>query len=208
MKNNFLPIVLKLFTFTGLIALGYQNLAQAESQFSLNPRPRIATETTDKLAQVDQVGNLVEVAQEDEELSTFAAAVEEAELTDSLANENDSYTVFAPTNEAFESLPAGTLDELKKPENQPLLREILAYHVAEGATTSDQLSTGAVQTLGGGLAVRVDSNKVIVNDANVTTANVKASNGVIHKVNRILLTRELRTRVLALTQPRPVRALW
>lgn len=138
--------------------------------------------------------NLVEVAVGSDSFDTLVKAVQAAGLADTLTS--GSYTVFAPTDQAFEqSLPEGALEFLLKPENKNLLRQVLSYHVVQGKVTSNQLSTGTVDTLYGGVAVRVTPQRVIVNNASVTNANIAASNGVIHAVNRVLLPQQLRQRI-------------
>ena len=138
--------------------------------------------------------NLVEVAVGNDSFETLVKAVQAAGLADTLAS--GSYTVFAPTDLAFEqSLPEGALEFLVKPENKNLLRQVLSYHVVKGKVTSNQLSTGNVDTLYGGVAVRVTPQRVIVNNASVTNANIVASNGVIHAVNRVLLPQQLRQQI-------------
>ena len=135
--------------------------------------------------------NLVEVAVASDSFDTLVQAVQAAGLADTLGN--GSYTVFAPTDEAFaQSLPEGSLELLLKPENKDLLRQVLSYHVTKGKVTSNQLQTGTVDMLYGGVAVRVTPGKVVVNNASVTNANIAASNGVIHAVNRVLLPQQLR----------------
>ncbi|MBE9213077.1 MAG: fasciclin domain-containing protein [Richelia sp. SL_2_1] len=135
--------------------------------------------------------NLVEVAVANDSFETLVKAVQAAGLSDTLVN--GSYTIFAPTDQAFEqSLPEGAVEFLLQPENRDLLRQVLSYHVVQGTVTSNQLQTGTVDTLYGGVAVRVTPERVIVNDASVTDANIAASNGVIHAVNRVLLPQQLR----------------
>jgi uncharacterized surface protein with fasciclin (FAS1) repeats len=135
--------------------------------------------------------NLVEVAATNQSFRTLAQAVEAAGLADTLSD--GSYTIFAPTNEAFsESLPDGAVEYLLRPENRDLLRQVLTYHVIPNQVTANQLETGSVKTLGGGVAVRVTPERVIVNDASVVQPDIEASNGVIHAVNRVLLPEQLR----------------
>lgn len=136
--------------------------------------------------------NLVELLATSDSFSTLAQAVEAAGLEDTLST-GGSYTVFAPTDQAFADLPAGALDLLLMPENQDLLTQLLTYHVAEGELTASEIETGLVKTLGGGLAVRVtEDNRVIVNDGSVVQADIQASNGIVHAVNRVLMPREVR----------------
>jgi len=155
-------------------------------------------------------GNIVEVAQGSDSFETLVAAVQAAGLADTLANEGP-FTVFAPTDAAFEALPPGTVDALLQPENQDLLTDVLTYHVVPGAVTSDELETGGVDTLNGGLAVRVEPDRVIVNNASVVQPDIPASNGVIHAINRVLLppglVDELQARMNTGTSE-PIRGLW
>lgn len=143
--------------------------------------------TPDRTATV----NLLEVANSNPSFSTLVRAVQAAGLTDTLAKGN--YTIFAPTNQAFqESLPPGAVNLLLQPDNKDLLRQILSYHVISGKVTANELKTGTLNTLGGGVAVRVTGNRVIINDASVTQPDIQASNGVIHAINRVLLNPQLR----------------
>jgi len=155
-------------------------------------------------------GNLVEVAQSAGAFNTLVTAVQSAGLTDTLANEGP-FTVFAPTDEAFAALPTDVMNALMMPENQDLLTQILAYHVVPGAVTADELTTGEVETLNGGLAVEVTPDQVIVNDASVVAANVPASNGVIHVINRVLipegLEEEIQSRMASASDSEPASGL-
>ncbi|MEL6204444.1 MAG: fasciclin domain-containing protein [Pseudomonadota bacterium] len=119
---------------------------------------------------------------------TLVAAVQAAGLVDTLKGDGP-FTVFAPTNAAFERLPAGTVESLLQPENQAQLTDILTYHVVPGAITSDQLAGRRqdVATVQGG-TVHIDGrNGVRVNNSRVTRADILASNGVIHVIDRVLL---------------------
>lgn len=135
--------------------------------------------------------NIVEIAASDPNFSTLVAAVSAAGLVDTLSGPGP-FTVFAPTNAAFNALPAGTVDSLLLPENRDTLVSILTYHVVPGAVTSDQLIGQRldVATVQGG-TVRIDATSklgtVRVNDATVTTADIIASNGVIHVIDKVLL---------------------
>jgi uncharacterized surface protein with fasciclin (FAS1) repeats len=127
---------------------------------------------------------------------TLAKAVQAAGLAQTMQDGN--FTVFAPTDEAFAALPAGTVEKLLKPENKALLRQVLAYHVVPSELPSSELKTGLVKTLGGGLAVRVSAGKVVVNDASVIQTDIKASNGVVHAINRVLISPALKQRLVSL----------
>ena len=97
------------------------------------------------------------------------------------------FTVFAPTDEAFARLPEGAVDSLYEPENTEYLYDVLAYHVIGGSVTSDQLAAGAVDSKNGlPLQVGVDPS-VTVNNATVLTADIAATNGVIHVIDAVLI---------------------
>lgn len=132
--------------------------------------------------------DIVDIAASDDQFSTLVAAVTAAGLVDTLKGDGP-FTVFAPTNDAFAALPAGTVEDLLKPENKDKLIAILTYHVIPGAVTSDQLAgqrmdVATVQ----GQTVHIDGRSgVKVNKSRVTTADIIASNGVIHVIDRVLL---------------------
>ncbi len=137
--------------------------------------------------------NIVALAVATSDLSTLVAAVQAAELVDTLSGEGP-YTVLAPTNEAFEALPAGTLDTLLLPENQADLQGVLTYHVIAGNVLSSDLTNGQVVTTVNGetLTVEITDAGVFFVDANggrakVTTADVEASNGTVHIIDAVLL---------------------
>ncbi|MGB3695771.1 MAG: fasciclin domain-containing protein [Spirulinaceae cyanobacterium] len=147
------------------------------------------------------VGNIVQVASSNDSFDTLVAAVQAANLVDTLSSPGP-YTVFAPTDAAFAALPEGALEVLLKPENRNLLVKVLSYHVVSGEVKSTQLRTGRVQTLGGGIAVRVSPNRVIVNGGSVVLADVDASNGVVHAINTVLMPRSLRNQIVSLVNAR------
>lgn len=132
--------------------------------------------------------NIVEVAQETPDLSTLVKALTAAELVETL-EEPGPYTVFAPTNAAFKALGSETLNSLLKPANKDQLTEILTYHVVPGELTSSELSNGQkLKTVqGDSLTVRLSGGNVTVNGAKVVTADVEASNGVVHVIDEVLL---------------------
>lgn len=131
--------------------------------------------------------NIVGVAAASPDHTTLVKAVTAAELLDVLSNAGP-FTVFAPTDEAFAKLPAGTLDDLLKPENKAKLQDILQYHVTTSMLRADFFRDG--QSLGmanGGKAtMTVQDGKVQINGANIV-ATVPASNGLIHVIDAVLL---------------------
>ena len=118
---------------------------------------------------------------------TLVAAVQAAELVDTLKGEGP-FTVFAPTDDAFAALPEGTVETLLKPENKDQLVAILTYHVVPGKVMSGDLSDDMTAATVQGGEVKIDlDNGVMVNDANVVQADIETSNGVIHVIDTVIL---------------------
>ncbi|MBD2203051.1 S-layer homology domain-containing protein [Calothrix sp. FACHB-1219] len=133
--------------------------------------------------------DIVGLAASSGSFTTLTSLLKTAGLTDIL-QQPGPYTVFAPTDQAFAALPAGTLQQLQLPENRETLIKLLRYHVISGQLTSNQLSTGELNTIENqSVNVKVDTanNQIVVNDAQVIQANVQASNGVIHAINQVLI---------------------
>ena len=140
-------------------------------------------ETTDA-AKADIVDTAVAAGN----FKTLAAALKAGGLVDALKGEGP-FTVFAPTDEAFAKLPAGTLEDLLKPENKEKLASILKYHVvAAKAMSKDVAGMSSAKTLNGQeLTLKTEGGKVMVNGATVTKADIDATNGVIHVVDTVLI---------------------
>jgi len=137
--------------------------------------------------------NILEVAGEAGSFSTLAAAIKAAGLTEALSGKGP-FTVFAPTDEAFQKLPAGTLENLLKPENKEKLASILKFHVISGAVYADQVvkMTESTKTLQGQtFQIKVKDGKVTIGNsaamAGVTGTDVQAANGVIHVIDTVLM---------------------
>jgi uncharacterized surface protein with fasciclin (FAS1) repeats len=144
--------------------------------------------------------NIVENAVNSKDHTTLVAAVKAAGLVDTLESPGP-FTVFAPTNEAFDKLPAGTVDTLVKPENQAQLKKILTYHVVAGRLTAKDIAKqikagGGKATLttveGGTLTAMMQGDKLVLTDekggtSTVTIANVYQSNGVIHVIDTVVM---------------------
>ena len=120
--------------------------------------------------------------------NTLSAALGAAGLVDTLKGAGP-FTVFAPTDEAFAKLPAGTVEDLLKPENKEKLVSILTYHVVPGkVTASDVVKIAEAKTVNGQMIkVKVDGGTVMIDGAKVTTADVMASDGVIHVIDSVIL---------------------
>lgn len=132
---------------------------------------------------------IVAIAASNPDFSTLVAALKAAELTDALAGAGP-FTVFAPTNAAFAALPAGTVENLLKPENKAQLQAVLKFHVLGGAIESSQLAGKKLTsppTLQGGTLEIDGKHGVKVAGANVVKADVRGSNGIIHVIDKVLL---------------------
>jgi len=145
-------------------------------------------------------GNIVAAASSSPDFKTLVTAVKAAKLTGTLASKGP-FTVFAPTNDAFAKLPAGTVDSLLKPENRDQLAKVLTYHVVAGTYTAETIlkainDGGGQATLttveGSQLTAKLDGGKVALVDENnrtsfVTKTDMAQSNGVIHVIDTVVL---------------------
>src|SRR5215203_3884102 len=116
------------------------------------------------------------------------SAVKQAELVDALSNAGP-FTVFAPTNAAFDKLPKGTVEDLMKPENKEKLQDILQYHVFVGTLKTDLMQDGQVlnEVNGGNITISKKDGKIIINNSAAIVASIPASNGIIHVIEAVLL---------------------
>jgi uncharacterized surface protein with fasciclin (FAS1) repeats len=132
--------------------------------------------------------DIVDTAVAAGQFNTLAAALTAAGLVDTLKGPGP-FTVFAPTDEAFAALPAGTVENLLKPENKDQLIAILTYHVVAGKVmAADVVELTEAETVNGAMvAVKVDGDNVMINNAEVTAVDIEASNGVIHVIDTVLL---------------------
>jgi uncharacterized surface protein with fasciclin (FAS1) repeats len=132
--------------------------------------------------------DIVDTAVSAGDFQTLAAALTAADLIDILKGEGP-FTVFAPTDEAFAKLPAGTVESLLQPENIDQLTAILTYHVVPGAVTADQVVnlTEAATVNGQSINISMSASNVMVDDATVIATDIMASNGVIHVIDSVIL---------------------
>lgn len=142
--------------------------------------------TVAEMTESTEVGNIVAVASANPDFSTLVAAVTAAGLVETLSGEGP-FTVFAPTNAAFEALPAGLVDKLLLPENKDVLTQILTYHVVAAKVMAADVAAGMVKTVQGEEITLVTEGGVKVNTAAVTATDVPASNGVIHVIDAVLV---------------------
>lgn len=147
-----------------------------------------STQATGQSGVVDETSNpnIVQVAATSKDHSTLVAAVKAASLVDALSNAGP-FTVFAPTNAAFDKLPAGTVDDLLKTENKEKLADILSYHTYVGALKPEYMQDGQEFEQVNGKKIKITKNgdKVFVNGSEIV-ATITTSNGIIHVINDVL----------------------
>jgi uncharacterized surface protein with fasciclin (FAS1) repeats len=182
---------LKLFvTVTGYVLFAACGSAdQAKTEETATTTAATTETPTGQSGVQDDVSqkNIVGVAISSPDHTTLVQAVQAGELVDALSNAGP-FTVFAPTNAAFSALPAGTVEDLLKPENKEKLQDILQYHVALAVYQPDQFTDGQVLNMvnGGNVTMGVKDGKVTINGANIV-GTVTASNGIIHVIDAVLL---------------------
>ena len=139
------------------------------------------------LAMPAAANTIVDIAAGDERFSTLVAAVSAAGLVETLQGPGP-FTVYAPVNEAFAALPEGTVEDLLKPENIDQLTAILTYHVVPGKVMAADVATGEVEAVSGvDLSLMADNGSVMVEEATVVSADIEATNGVIHVIDQVLI---------------------
>jgi uncharacterized surface protein with fasciclin (FAS1) repeats len=139
---------------------------------------------------VDDVSakDVVKVAAGSKDHTTLVAAIKQAELVDALSNAGP-FTVFAPTNAAFDKVGKETLDNLMKDENKAQLQDILQYHVYVGSLKTEMMADGQTlnQVNGGNITVAIKDGKVVINNTATVITSIPASNGIIHVIDGVLL---------------------
>ena len=186
-------LLLAVFALAMVFGVGI-NSASAQEMMKKGDNPMVGG------AAMYKTKNIVENAVNSKDHTTLVAAVKAAGLVDTLSSKGP-FTVFAPTNEAFDKLPAGTVGTLVKPENKATLTKILTYHVVAGKMDSKAIAKAmkkgngkaTFKTVAGGtLTAMMDGNALVLTDekggmSKVTIADVKQSNGVIHVVDTVLM---------------------
>ena len=141
---------------------------------------------------VIEKGSLTTVIQDSVTFSILSQALKATELDVTLGTKGSTYTIFAPTDEAFGKLPKGTLEKLMLPENKEKLRSLLLYHVVPGLVTSAELKDGDVTTMSGEkIKVDVDGKTIKINDSKVYSADTLATNGVMHSIGEVIVPKSL-----------------
>ena len=145
--------------------------------------------------------NIVDTAVKAGSFKTLVAAVQAAGLADDLKGDGP-FTIFAPSDEAFATLPAGTVESLLKPENKDKLVAILTYHVVAGKVMSRDVKPGRVETLQGTtLVVSKSKGDLMVDGARIVSTDVGASNGVIHVIDAVIIPEGLRAALASTPSP-------
>ncbi len=194
---------MKLLLFPAVAAAALA-LAACEPQADLTPAPAADPAPVMDTVEIEPVAeepapapalSIVEIALANPDFSTLVAALQAADLVDTLSGEGP-FTVFAPTNAAFDALPEGTVATLLEPENKDQLTQILTYHVVAGKVMAADVPPAdagvATPTVAGlDASVRAEADgSVKVNEATVIAADIEASNGVIHVIDTVILPSE------------------
>ena len=168
------------------IAVALVMLSACGSDGAESTEETVTEETVAEATEMTEAGDIVAVASSTDGFGTLVAALTAAGLVETLQGAGP-FTVFAPTDAAFAALPAGLLDKLLLPENKDVLVSILTYHVVPGMVMSADIMAGDVATVEGSSVKLETSYGVKVNGANVTAADVAASNGVIHVIDAVIV---------------------
>jgi uncharacterized surface protein with fasciclin (FAS1) repeats len=172
----------------GLFACNQGTQTQSQSQGSTASDTSAMAGGQENVRDNESAKDVVKVALGSKDHTTLVAALKQADLVTSLSNAGP-FTVFAPTNEAFNKLPAGTLDGLMKDDKKDDLRNILQYHVALGVLKAESLKDGQILGMvnGDNTTISVKDGKVTLNNNVHIIASIPASNGIIHVVDGVLL---------------------
>ncbi len=174
LTNRVLPVVAALVVALVLSACG----SSSDSD---------STDDSAAMQEEEPAPTIVDIAVNDERFSTLVTALDTAGLVQTLQGDGP-FTVFAPTNAAFDGLPDGTLEQLLAPENRDQLTSILTYHVVDSTyMAADVMEASSLTTLEGSeLTISTSDGSVMINEATVTATDIEASNGVIHVIDAVL----------------------
>ncbi len=184
--NYLLKMIAGLAMVLGLASCSKSEAPAAADAANTVPTPAAAGQSA--VADNDSQKDIVKVAAGSQAHTTLVAAVKAAELVDVLANAGP-FTVFAPTNDAFKKLPAGTVENLLKPANKEQLRDILQYHVAVAVYKPEMLKDGMKLNManGGDVKISVKDGQIFLNGTAKVVGTVSAANGIIHVVDGVLV---------------------
>ena len=182
------PTLTKSIVIAIALLAGAASPAFASQHGGTHGAPAASPSTTHTKETNMSTKDIVDTAVGAGQFNTLAAALGAAGLIETLKGPGP-FTVFAPTDAAFAALPAGTVEELLKPENKAKLASILTYHVVAGKVmAADVVKLSEADSVGGPkLKIMTEGGKVMINNATVTTADIAASNGVIHVIDKVLI---------------------
>ena len=171
-----------------LLLVSCNNTPSATESTTTQPEPEQKTAGQSGVKDDVSQKNVVQIAIGSKDHTTLVAAVKAADLVDVLSN-TGPFTVFAPTNAAFDKLPAGTVDGLLKPEKKEALTDILQYHVSVGVFKPEMFQDGQVigEVNGGNITITKKADGIYVNGTAKIIASIPASNGIIHVIDGVLL---------------------
>lgn len=176
-------------TFLVVAAIAFSACGAGSTESASAPETSEAADAVGQSGVKDDVSqkDVVKVAAGSADHTTLVTAVTKAELVDVLSNAGP-FTVFAPTNAAFNALPAGTVDDLLKAENKEKLQDILQYHVAVAVYKEDMLSDGQTISMANGGSIRISKKdgKIMINDKATVLGAVPASNGLVYVIDQVL----------------------
>lgn len=180
-------VIGSLFLFLSILIISSCNSKPAEQKGEVAPG-ETAVAGQSAVQDDESAKDVVKVAAGSKVHTTLVAAIKQAELVDALSNAGP-FTVFAPTNAAFDKLPKDVVADLMKPENKEKLQDILQYHVYVGNLSTELMQDG--QTLnevnGGNITISKKDGKIMINNAATIIASIPASNGTIHVIDAVLL---------------------
>jgi uncharacterized surface protein with fasciclin (FAS1) repeats len=186
-KTDFMKLIWN-FPVVAAIAFSIYACTATTNEAQKSPMEESTAAGQSAVQDDESAKDVVKVAAGSKDHTTLVAAVKQAELVDALSNAGP-FTVFAPTNAAFEKLPKGTVDDLMKPENKEKLQDILQYHVFVGTLKTDLMQDGQVlnEVNGGNITISKKDGKVMISNSASIVASIPASNGIIHVIDAVLL---------------------
>ena len=175
------------FVFSAVIILSCNNTHTVTEQTTEEPELSAGGGQA-SVQDNESAKDVVKIAAGSKDHTTLVAAIKQADLVNALSNAGP-FTVFAPTNAAFDKIPKETLDNLMKDENKAQLEDILQYHVYVGTVKTDMMEDGQTlnQVNGGNITITKKDGKVIINNSATVMASIPAANGIIHVIDGVLM---------------------
>ena len=175
------------FVFS-IISIGSCNETNTKTDQAIETSESVVAGGQGSVQDNESAKDVVKIAVGSKDHTTLVAAIKQAELVNVLSNAGP-FTVFAPTNAAFDKLPKETLETLMKNENREKLQDILQYHVYVGTLKTDMMEEGQTfnQVNGGNITITKKDGKIMINNSATITASIPAANGIIHVIDGVLL---------------------